>query len=143
MKKIVSVLLAVVLAFSALAISVAAEGGEYQTYYVNFDAADFIQIVPTKGYDQYVTPGDDFKFYIEVSQNYSDTFVIVEINSIVTEPDSHGIYTISDVQSDCEVRAYFALEEEQSNLFASLIVFVHQILEWFVNIFNSIFSMGA
>lgn len=143
MKKIVSVILAVVLAFSALAISVAAEGGEYQTYYVNLDAADFIQIVPAQGYDQYVNPGDDFKFYIEVSPNYSDTFVIVEINSIVTEPDVHGVYTISDVQADCEVRAYFALEEGQSNLFSSLIVFVHQILEWFMNIFNSIFSIGA
>ncbi len=142
MKKLVSVLLAVVLAFSALAVSVAAVS-EYQTYYMNFTEGENLTIVPANGYDQYVLPGDDFKFYIEVDEGYSDEFVIVEVDMIVIEPDAHGIYTVSDIDSDVEIRAYLSVEENQSNLFSSLIILVRQLMEWFMSIFNSLMSFGA
>lgn len=140
MKKIVSVFLALILAFSALAVSVAA-AGEYQTYYVeNITEDSNITIVPANGYDWYVKPGEDFKFYIEVPEDYSDLFVIVEINMVVVEPDVHGIYTIPEMEEDATVKAYFSLEEEQSNLFASLIVFVRSIFEWFISIFEGLMA---
>ena len=144
MKKIVSVLLAVILAFSALAVSVAAAGGDYQTYYMEFVEKDSnVTIVPADGYDQYVLPGDDFKFYVEVADGYSDTFVIVEVDTVVIEPDVHGVYTISDVDADKQISAYLSLEEEQSNLFASLIILVHEIMEWFQNIFKSLLAFAG
>lgn len=143
MKKLVSVLLAVVLAFSAFAVSVAA-ASEYQTYHINDITEDEnITIVPANGYSWYVTPGEDFKFYIELAEGYSDTFVLVEVDMVVVEPDVHGVYTIPEVNSDMEIRAYLSVENNQSSLFASLIVLVHEILEWFQNIFNSLMSFGA
>ena len=142
MKKIVSVLLAVVLAFSALAISVAA-AGEYQTYYMNFTEGDNLTIVPANGYDRYVNPGEDFKFYIQVDEGYDDEFVIVEVDMVVIEPDVHGIYTVSEIESDVEIKAYLSMEEEQSSLFSSLIIFIHEIMEWFQNLFNSLLSFAG
>lgn len=139
MKKFVSVFLAMLLAFSALAVSVAA-ASEYQTYYVeNITEDENITIVPANGYDWYVMPGDDFKFYVEVPEGYSDVFVIVEVDMVVVEPDVHGIYTIPEVEEDVTVKAYLSMEEEQSNLFASLIVFIRSIMEWFLNLFNGLF----
>lgn len=136
MKKIVSVLLVVILAFSALAVSVVA-ASEYQTYHVEDITTDEnVTIVPAKGYDWYVMPGEDFKFYIEVADGYSDVFVIVEVDMVPVEPDVHGIYTISDMDEDTTVKAYLSMEEEQSNLFASLIVFIRSILEWFMSLFS-------
>ncbi len=141
MKKIVSVLLAVILTFSALAVSVAA-ASEYQTYYVeNITTEETITIVPANGYDWYVMPGEDFKFYIEVEDGYEDTFVIVEIDTVVVEPDVHGIYTISEIEKDVTVKAYLSVDEQQSNLFASLILLVRGIFEWFISIFNSLTSI--
>ncbi|MBQ8210640.1 MAG: hypothetical protein IJZ35_08670 [Clostridia bacterium] len=138
MKKFISVLLAVILAFSVLAVSVAA-GSEYQTYYVeNITTDENITIVPANGYDWYVMPGEEFKFYIEVAEDYSDTFVLVEVDMVVVEPDVHGIYTIPDMQKDVTVKAYLSMETEQSNLFASLIVFLRSILDWFMNLFNGL-----
>lgn len=138
MKKAISVLLAVFLAFSVLAVTVVA-GSEYQTFHVeNLTTDSNITIVPAKGYDWYVMPGDDFKFYVEVTEGYSDSFVLVEIDTVITEPDVHGIYTIEDVQKDVTVNAFLSMEEEQSNMFASLIVFLRSILEWFANLFNGL-----
>ncbi len=139
MKKFVSVFLAMLLAFSVLAVSVAA-ASEYQTYYVeNITEDSNITIVPANGYDWYVMPGEEFKFYVEVDEGYSDVFVIVEVNMVVVEPDVHGIYTISEIDEDVTIKAYLSMKEEQSNLFASLIVFIRSIMEWFLNLFNGLF----
>ena len=142
MKKIVSVLLAVVLAFSALAISAAA-AGEYQTYYMNFTEGDNLTIVPANGYDRYVNPGEDFKFYIQVDEGYDDEFVIVEVDMVVIEPDIHGIYTVSEIDDDVEIEARLSMEQEQASLFSSLIMLVHDLMEWFKNIFESLFAFAA
>lgn len=139
MKKVISILLAAILAFSALAVSVAA--GEYQTYYMNYEIRDKkIHIVPLEGYSQYVLPGEDFKFVVAVDEGYSDTFIIVEIDAVVVEPDVHGVYTISDIAADKTITAYLSVQNNQSNLFSSLIVFVHSILAWFKNIFETLFK---
>lgn len=142
MKKIISIVLAVVLAFSALAVSVAA-GSEYQTYHMNIAKGENLTIIPANGYDCYVLPGEDFKFYVEVDEDYSDQFVLVEVDMVVIEPDIYGIYTIEDVQKDMDISARLAMEQQQASLFSSLIILVHDLLEWFKNIFASLFSMGA
>lgn len=141
MKKVISVVLSVLLAFSVLAVAAAAEGGEFQTYYINYEIKDdTIQIVPLEGYNQYVLPGEDFKFTIETAENYSDVFVIVQLDTVEIEPDVHGVYTIEKVSSDHTVKAFLSMEESQSNLFASIIVLVHNIFDWFVNILNTLFK---
>ena len=51
MKKVISVFLAMLLAFSAFAVCAAA--GDYQTYYMAYDVDDStISIVPVEGYSQ-------------------------------------------------------------------------------------------
>lgn len=142
MKKLVSILLAVVLAFSALAVSVAA-ASEYQTYYMNLTEGENLKIIPANGYDQYVLPGEDFKFYVEVDEGYSDQFVIVEVDMVVIEPDIHGIYTVSEIDDDVEIEARLSMEQEQASLFSSLIMLVHDLMEWFKNIFESLFAFAA
>jgi hypothetical protein len=141
MKKIISVFLAMLLAFSALSVAASALGGEYQTYYINYELADdTIKIVPVEGYNQYVLPGEDFKFTVETTEGYSDVFVIVQLDTVEIEPDVHGVYTIENVSSDHTIKAFLSIEENQSNLFASLIVFVRNIMEWFANIIESLFK---
>lgn len=144
MKKIISVLLAVLLSFSVLAVAAGAEGGNFQTYYINYDVQDpTISIVPLEGYNQYVLPGEDFKFVVETSENYSDVFIIVMVDTVEVEPDVHGIYTIEDIDKDVTVKAFLSVKENQSNIFASLIVLVRNITEWFMDIINSLFSFAA
>ena len=140
MKKIISVMLAILLSFSVLAVAAGAEGG-YQTYHINYDVQDpTISIVPLEGYNQYVLPGEDFKFVVETAEDYSDVFIIVMVDMVEVEPDVHGIYTIEDIESDTTVKAFLSVKENQSNIFASLIVLVRNITEWFMNIINSLFS---
>ncbi|MCD7774780.1 MAG: hypothetical protein LUH40_04270 [Clostridiales bacterium] len=139
MKKAVSVLLALILSFSVLAVCASAATGDYQTYYVEFDIkSSGLNIVPVDGYTQYVLPGEDFKFTVEADEGYTDTFTIVEVDMVGIEPDVHGVYTISDINADTTITVYVTMDESSSNLFSSLIVLVHNILEWFMNIINSI-----
>lgn len=146
MKKVISVLLAVILAFSALAVSVSAAGvgGDYKTYYMKYDIRNStIKIVPNEGYSQYVLPGEDFKFTIQMEEGYSDTFVIVQVDMVTVKPDVHGVYTISDINADKTITAFLSTDKEQSNLFASLIVLVHDVLAWFKEIIDTFFKSIA
>ena len=145
MKKIISVALAIILAFSALAVSVAALDSEYQTYHISFDIADEknIKVVPVEGYNEYVLAGGEYKFVVETTEGYSDTFIIVQVDLADIEPDAHGVYTISDIHADHTVKVFFSLEDEQSNMFASIIVFVRNLFQMFVDMFSSLFSFAA
>ena len=144
MKKVISVILAVLLSFSVLAFAAGAEGGNYQTYHIVYGVQDpTISIVPLEGYDCYVLPGEDFKFVVETAENYSDVFIIVMVDMVEIEPDVHGIYTIEDIESDTTVKAFLSVQENQSNIFTSLIVLVRNITEWFMDIINSLFSFVA
>ena len=144
MKKVISVILAVLLSFSVLAVAAGAEGGNFQTYYINYDVQDpTISIVPLEGYNQYVLPGEDFKFVVETTENYSDVFIIVMVDMVEIEPDIHGIYTIEDIEKDTTVKAFLSVKENQSNIFTSLIVLVRNITEWFMDIINSLFKFAA
>lgn len=139
MKKVISVLLAVILSFSALAVAVAAEGA-YQTYYMSYEVnEENIRIIPLEGYSQYVLPGEDFKFTVEATENRSDVFVLVHVDNVNLEPDIHGVYTIEDVTSDHTIKAFFSLEENQSNIFASLIIMLRQMFQMVVDMFNQLF----
>ena len=140
MKKIISVLLAVILSFSALAVAVVAEGA-YQTYYMSYEVnEENIRIIPLEGYSQYVLPGEDFKFTVEATENRSDVFVLVHVDNVNLEPDIHGVYTIEDVTSDHTIKAFFSLEENQSNIFASLIIMLRQMFQMIVDMFNQLFQ---
>lgn len=140
MKKVISVLLAVILSFSALAVAVAAEGA-YQTYYMSYEVnEENIRIIPLEGYTQYVLPGEDFKFTVEATENRSDVFVLVHVDNVNLEPDIHGVYTIEDVTSDHTIKAFFSLEENQSNIFASLIIMLRQMFQMIVDMFNQLFQ---
>ena len=149
MKKIISVLLAMILAFSALAVCASADS-EYQTYHISFEISNEtsltgetnLKIVPLEGYNTYVLAGEDFKFVIETSEDFSNTFTIVHSNGIKIEPDIHGVYTISDIHEDQAVRVSFSIEETQSNMFASLIVLVRGLLETILNAFRQLFNMA-
>lgn len=140
MKKAISVLLAVILSFSVLAVAVGAEGA-YQTYYMAYDVnEENIQIIPLEGYSQYVLPGESFKFTVEATEGRSDVLVIVQVDMVTIEPDIHGVYTIADVNADHTIKAFFSLEENQSNIFASLIIMLRQMFQMFVDMFNSLFQ---
>ncbi len=140
MKKVISVLLAVVLSFSALAVATAAEGA-YQTYYMTYEVnEENILITPLEGYSQYVLPGEDFKFTVEATEDRSDVFVIVQVDNVNIEPDIHGVYTIEDVTKDHTIKAFFSLEENQSNIFASLIIMLRQMFQMLVDMFNGLFQ---
>lgn len=145
MKKIISVILAMILTFSAFAVCAYAIDSEYQTYYIDYEISDEknIQIVPLAGYERYVLPGEDFKFTVETSDSYSDTFIIVQLDLANIEPDIHGVYTISDINSDHTVKVFFSMEEEQSNMFASIIVLVRSLFQMFIDMINSLFSFAA
>lgn len=150
MKKIISVSLAIIIALSSLAVFAFA-ASEYQTYYITYEISDEkgllgetnVEIVPLAGYNNYVLGGEDFKFTVETSEDYSDSFIIVHANTLKLEPDIHGVYTISEIREDQTIRVSFSLEEEQSNMFASLIVFVRSLFEMIVNMFNQLFSFAA
>ena len=144
MKKVLSVFLAMMLAFSAFAV-VACADSEYQTYHIAFNLSDEenIKIVPVKGYNEYVLAGGEFKFTIDVADDYSDTFLIVQVDGTNLDPDAHGVYTISDINADHTVKVFFSLEENQSNMFASLIVFVRGIMQMFIDLFTSLFAFAA
>ena len=140
MKKIISVLLAVILSLSALAVVVAAEG-DFQTYYISYEVnEENITIAPIEGYSRYVLPGNDFKFTVTATEDRSDTFVIVQVDNVTIEPDVHGIYTISDITSDHTVKAFFSLDENQSNIFASLIVMLRDMFQMLVDVINQLFK---
>ena len=140
MKKAISVLLAVILSFSALAVAVAAEG-DYQTYYMNYEVnEENITIAPIPGYSRYVLPGNDFKFTVTATEDRSDVFVIVQVDNATIEPDVHGVYTISDVKSDHTIKAFFSLDEQQSNIFASLIIMLREMFQMLVDVINSLFK---
>lgn len=140
MKKVISVLLAVILAFSVLAVAVGAEG-EFQTYYMNYEVnEENITIAPIEGYSRYVLPGGEFKFTVTATEDRSDTFVIVQVDNVTIEPDVHGIYTISDVTSDHTIKAFFSLDENQSNIFASLIIMLRQMVQMIVDMFDQLFK---
>ena len=99
-----------------------------------------IRIIPLEGYSQYVLPGEDFKFTVEATENRSDVFVLVHVDNVNLEPDIHGVYTIEDVTSDHTIKAFFSLEENQSNIFASLIIMLRQMFQMIVDMFNQLFQ---
>lgn len=141
MKKIISVMLAMLLAFSSLAVLAAAEGGDYQTHYISYDITeDTLHIVPVDGYSQYVVPGEDFKFTVEVDEGYSDAFVIVQIDTVELNPDVHGVYTIEEVTEDMTIRAFLSMDDDATNLFGSLIVMLQQMFQAFVDWLNMLFK---
>lgn len=110
-----------------------------KTFYAEFEERDrHVRVVPCEGYSQYIRVGDDLRFYIEVDDGYSDAFVIVQVNGENVEPDVHGVYTVRDVRANFTVKAFLSMEDQQSNLFASLIVLVRRIADWFKNILDTL-----
>lgn len=136
MKKIISVLLVLTMLVSFPAVIAYATDGDYQTYYISYEVQNkgcYIQ--PLDGYDQYVEPGADFKFTVEVERNdkgepkYTNAMAIVEANHKTLTPDEHGIYTLSEVSEDTNILVYLTFEESKGNLAASILVMLKQVFK--------------
>ncbi len=139
MKKVISILLSVILAFSALSVVAFAEG-DNQTYYISYEVnEENISIIPVEGCSQYVLPGENFRFRVEATDGRSDTFVIVQVDNVTIEPDVHGIYTIEEVYEEHTVKAFFSLDDGQANIFASLIVMLRELFQQLIDMLDALF----
>ena len=143
MKKFISVILVMTMLFSFGAVYAYAVEGDYQTYYVSYEIQqDGAYIQPVEGYQQYVEPGADFKFTIEVERDeegnplYSNVFVIVEVNHFEIEPDMYGVYTIENIQQDTNILVYLTFEQQTTNFIASLLVMIKQFFKAIIDTIN-------
>ena len=145
MKKIISVLLVLTMLVSFPAVIAYASEGDYQTYYVSYEVQNKgCYIHPLDGYDQYVEPGADFKFTIEVERDadgnpkYTNAMAIVEANHKTLTPDEHGIYTISEINEDTNILVYLTFEQGKGNLAASILVMLKQMFKVIIEVIRSI-----
>ena len=145
MKKLISVLLVLTMLFTFPAVIAYATEGEYQTFYISYEVQNkgcYIQ--PLEGYEQYVTPGSDFRFTIEVERNadgepkYTNAMAIVEANHKTIEPDEHGIYTISNINEDVNILVYLTFEQDKGNLAASILVMLKQMFRVIIDVIRKI-----
>ncbi len=148
MKKLVSLTLAVILAFSCFAFAVsAADEGFTNSYFVSVapDCQDKLAITSVSG-SNYVIEGGTFRFTAEAIKGYvfDQTTVLKVANThyeadVVTgvdseygyiiEPDSDGVYTIENVEEDLYI--YVCNLEKAS--FADLKDFLFNMFNFFLN----------
>ncbi len=147
MKKIISILLVLTMLVSFPAVVAYAADGDYQTYYISYEIQNkgcYIQ--PLKGYDQYVEPGADFKFTVEIERDakgnpkYTNAMAIVEANHKTLTPDEHGIYTISEINEDTNILVYLTFEQGKGNLAASILVMLKQMFKVIIDIIRQIIN---
>ena len=159
MKKIVSILLVVILAFSCLAvIGAAAEENdgsfaEICSVMAAPESSEKIRVVGVDG-SNYVKKGESFSFKIEILDDYviDQTTVFKVANThyaadlvlkgekeygYVIEPDANGVYTIENVEKDLYIYAC-NLEAES---FASLKDFLFNMMNFFLNLMKWFFGV--
>ena len=157
MKKILSVVLAAIMAFSCLSIVVfAAEGSGFtQSYSVTVapDCQDKLAITSTTGVN-YVIEGESFSFTVEAVNGYvfdqttvikianTNYYVDVMTNTendygYILEPDAEGVYTIENITEDMYV--YVANLDKKS--FATLKDFLMNMMNFFLNLMKWFFGV--
>ena len=157
MKKLVSVILAVIIALSCCSlIGFAAEGDSYtKSYFVIVapDCQEKLEITSLSG-SEYVIEGGTFQFTAEavnghvfdqttvlkVANTHYEMDVVLGVDSeygYIIEPDADGVYTIENVQEDLYI--YVANLEKES--FASLKDFLFNMMNFFLNLMKWFFGV--
>lgn len=162
MKKILSVLLAALLALGCFgAIAFAEDDGEigytasYAVYVSPWNQGQ-IQIVPAEGYGSEVKRGDNYKFTIETYNGYefdqttcvkiypAKTFapdmVLTNLDAgygVTITPDADGVYTIDAVEEDLVV-AVFNLTEGSM---PAIRTFLFDMFNFFLRLFQWFFGL--
>ena len=60
-------------------------------------------IVPEAGYDTNVVLGGEFKFKVNLEEDYSNSNIIVKVGTKVYAPDINGVYTITNITKDINI----------------------------------------
>ena len=156
MKKLISLVLAVIIAFSCLSLTVsAADEGYTKTYVVNVApaCAEKLELVSTSG-SHYVVAGESFSFRVEAINGYvfDQTTVIKVANThyeadvvlgveseygYVITPDKNGVYTIEEVNEDLYI--YVANLEQSSfadlkDFLLNMFNFFRDLMKWFFGV---------
>ena len=157
MKKLVSVVLAVIIALSCCSlIGFAAEDDNYtKSYFVIVapDCQEKLAITSLSG-SEYVIEGGTFQFTAEainghvfdqttvlkVANTHYEMDVVLGVDSeygYIIEPDAEGVYTIENVEEDLYI--YVANLEKES--FATLKDFLMNMMNFFLNLMKWFFGV--
>ena len=156
MKKLISLVLAVIIAFSCLSLTVsAADEGYTKTYVVNVapDCAQKLELTSTSG-SHYVVAGESFSFTVEaingyvfdqttvlkVANTHYEADVVLGVESeygYVITPDKNGVYTIEEVNEDLYI--YVANLEQSSfadlkDFLLNMFNFFRDLMKWFFGV---------
>ena len=157
MKKLISVVLAVIIALSCCSlIGFAAEDDNYtKSYFVSVapDCQEKLAITSLSG-TNYVIEGGTFSFTAEavnghvfdqttvlkVANTHYEMDVVLGVDSeygYIIEPDAEGVYTIENVEEDLQI--YVANLEKES--FATLKDFLMDMMNFFLNLMKWFFGV--
>ncbi|MBR5427431.1 MAG: hypothetical protein IK118_03715 [Clostridia bacterium] len=145
MKKVISILLALVLLAVPLAVCAAAEDDDTpdKVCCITPPGESYMfTLEPVEGYEYYVKEGDDFQFTVKAKEGYSLEFAVVyyyatnvlegvaddDILQTPLEPDADGVYTIDRVTTDLTIVVSQVTEARQASLFANIRYIIHLIL---------------
>lgn len=156
MKKLISVVLAVIIAFSCLSVAaLAADKGFTKSYFVNVapDCAEKIEITSLSG-TNYVIEGGSFQFtvaainsyvfdqttVIKVANTHYEADVVLGVESeygYTLTPDKNGVYTIEEVNEDLYI--YVANLEQSSfaglkDFLLNMFNFFRDLMKWFFGV---------
>lgn len=128
---LLSALLLVFTAAPAFALS------DEQVYHiVCITDSEHVHVVPINIQDEetnnyFVHEDETFEFWVKVDEGYSDKHIIVEIDGNIADPNVHNVYKIDHIAADHEVKVYFDMDDSSSNMMSSLMILLHNIIEWF------------
>ncbi len=156
MKKALAIILAVITAFSCLAlVAFAADGAYTEAYFVSVapECQTKLAITSLSG-TNYVTPGETFRFTAEAINGYKfdqttvlkvanthyEADVVLGVESeygYIVYPDSDGVYTVDNVEEDLYI--YAANLDKAS--FAGLRDFLMNMFYFFLNTMKWFFGV--
>ncbi len=156
MKKLISVVLAVIIAFSCLSVAaLAADNGFTKAYIVTVapDCAEKLAITSLTD-TNYVVEGGSFRFTVEaingyvfdqttvikVANTHYEADVVLGVDSeygYVLNPDKNGVYTIDTVNEDLYI--YVANLEQSSfaglkDFLLNMFQFFRDLMKWFFGV---------
>ena len=111
-------------------------GNKEQTYKLNITVnTKHAQVESIGTQPQYVKYGGTYQFRVVLDHGYTDNYMIVEVNGDQIYPDSHGVYTVSNITSEQNITVNYIASEKKTNIFSSLIAFLRKIVDWFKKMF--------
>ena len=153
MKKVISVLLALVILAVPMAVCAAAADDDTpdKVCCITPPGESYMfTLEPVEGYEYYVKEGDDFQFTVKPKEGYSLEFAVVyyyatnvvegvaddDILQTPLEPDGDGVYTIDRVTTDLTIVVSQVTEARQANLFANIRQILHLIFAVIARLFG-------